>query len=134
MRKELLDLTIVKTGVEQVRVRHRPRLFFDNGPCYLSGELRKYLDEKNIKHIRGRPYHPMTQGKIERFHRSMKNVINLEKYYYPWNLEKHIEKFVNYYNYERYHEALNNLTPADVYAGKTEQILIKREEIKSVCN
>ena len=72
----------------------------------------------------------MTQGKIERFHRSMKNVINLKKYYYPWELEKQIEEFVNYYNYERYHEALNNMTPADVYAGRTEQILTKREEIK----
>jgi putative transposase len=128
--QEILDLAIAKTGVEQVKVRHRPRLLSDNGPCYLSGELKKYLVEKNIDHIRGRPYHPMTQGKIERFHRSMKNVINLEKYYYPWELEKHIEEFVQYYNHERYHESLNNLTPADVYAGRSRKILNKREEIK----
>ena len=128
--QELLDLAIAKTGVERVKVRHRPRLLSDNGPCYLSGELKKYLNDKDIRHIRGRPYHPMTQGKIERFHRSMKNVINLEKYFFPWELEKQIEEFVHYYNFERYHESLNNLTPADVYAGQSKRILNKRAEIK----
>lgn len=128
--QELLDLAIAKTGVEQVKVRHRPRLLSDNGPCYLSGDLQKYLEDKQIKHIRGRPYHPMTQGKIERFHRSMKNVINLEKYYFPWELEQQIEEFVRYYDFERCHESLNNLTPADVYAGQAKRILNKREEIK----
>jgi putative transposase len=87
---------IANTGVEQVKVRHRPRLLSDNRPCYLSGELKKYLHDKDIIHIRGRLYHPMTRGKIERFRRSMKNVINLEKYYYLWELEKQIEEFVNY--------------------------------------
>jgi putative transposase len=128
--QEILDLAITKTGIEQVKVRHRPRLLSDNGPCYISGELKKYLENKSIDHIRGRPYHPMTQGKIERFHRSMKNVINLEKYYYPWELEKQIGEFVQYYNNERYHESLNNLTPADVYAGRSIKILNAREEIK----
>ena len=128
--QELLDLAISKTGVTEVKVKHRPRLLSDNGPCYLSGQLQKYLADKNIAHIRGRPYHPMTQGKIERFHRSMKNVINLENYFYPWELEKRLEEFVTYYNHERYHESIDNLTPADVYAGRREKILDKREEIK----
>jgi hypothetical protein len=104
--QELLDLAIAKTGVEKIKVRHRPRLLSDNGPCYISGQLNDYLEDKQIKHIRGRPYHPMTQGKIERFHRSMKNVINLENYYYPWELEKQLEQFVHYYNYQRYHESI----------------------------
>jgi len=72
----------------------------------------------------------MTQGKIERFHRSLKNVINLDNYYYPWELEKQLEEFVNYYNHERYHESINNLTPADVYGGKKEKVLNERAEIK----
>ena len=101
-----------------------------NGPCYISGQLQNYLQEKKMDHIRGRPYHPMTQGKIERFHRSMKNVINLENYYYPWELEIQLEKFVEYYNHERYHESINNLTPADVDAGRRKEILNEREEIK----
>jgi putative transposase len=128
--QEILDLAIAKTGVEQVKVRHRPRLLSDNGPCYISGELKQYLADKKIDHIRGRPYHPITQGKIERFHRSMKNVINLEKYYFPRELEKQIGEFVHSYNYERYHESLNNLTPANIYAGQSINILNKRVEIK----
>ena len=69
-------------------------------------------------HTRGAPYHPMTQGKIERYHRSMKNVVKLEHYYYPWELEKVIAKWVEHYNHERYHESLDNVTPADVYEGR----------------
>ena len=128
--QELLDLAIAKTGITKIKVRHRPRLLSDNGPCYVSGQLKNYLKERKIDHISGRPYHPMTQGKIERFHRSLKNVINLDKYYYPWELENQLEKFVEYYNHERYHESINNLTPADVYAGRMEKILNEREEIK----
>jgi transposase InsO family protein len=88
--QELLDQAIAKTGLTEIRIRHRPRLLSDNGPCYVSGQLKNYLREREIKHIRGRPYHPMTQGKIERFHRSLKNVINLDKYYYPWELVRRI--------------------------------------------
>ena len=72
----------------------------------------------------------MTQGKIERYHRSMKNIINLDHYYLPGELEKEIEAFVNFYNNERYHEAINNLKPVDVYNGKSFEILDRREEIK----
>ena len=128
--QDLLDLAIAKTGITKIKVRHRPRLLSDNGSCYISGQLQKYLKERQIDHIRGQPYHPMTQGKIERFHRSLKNVINLENYYYPWKLEKQLEEFVNYYNHERYHESIDNLTPADVYAGLREKVLNEREKIK----
>jgi len=128
--QDLLDLAIAKTGITKIKVRHRPRLLSDNGSCYISGQLQKYLKERQIDHIRGQPYHPMTQGKIERFHRSLKNVINLENYYYPWELEKQLEEFVNYYNHERYHESIDNLTPADVYAGLREKVLNEREKIK----
>jgi transposase InsO family protein len=128
--KELLDLAIIKTGVDRIKVRNRPRLLSDNGPCYISKELKEFMREKELAHIRGRPYHPMTQGKIERYHRSMKNIINLNHYYLPGELEKEIEAFVNFYNNERYHESLNNLKPVDVYNGKSFEILDRREEIK----
>ena len=84
---ETLDLARAKTGVDRVRVAHRPRLLSDNGPCYVSGELADYLETHKITHTRGAPYHPMTQGKIERYHRSMKNVVKLEHYYSPWEFE-----------------------------------------------
>ncbi len=107
--KKTLDLAIARTGVSQVVVHHRPRLLSDNGPCYLSRELRDYLEKQGLEHTRSAPYHPMTQGKIERYHRSLKNLINLQHYYLPGELETEIERFVKYYNHQRYHESLNDL-------------------------
>jgi len=72
----------------------------------------------------------MTQGKIERNHRSMKNVVKLQNYYFPWELEQELSRFVDYYNNHRYHESLNNVTPADVYFGRNREILTKRDQIK----
>lgn len=128
--KETLDIAVEKTGVTQVHVRHRPRLLSDNGPCYLSHELKEYLNDRGIKHTRGAPFHPQTQGKIERYHRSIKNIINLQNYYSPEELEKEMEAFVEHYNNHRYHESLNNLTPADVYNGRDKKIISMREKIK----
>jgi transposase InsO family protein len=128
--KETLDRAVEKTGVTDARVRHRPRLLSDNGPAYVSKELETYLAEKEIGHTRGRPYHPMTQGKIERYHRTMKNVVTLENYHAPWELEQELERFVHQYNHKRYHESLNNLTPADVYHGRDREITTARALVK----
>jgi putative transposase len=125
-----LDLAIATTGVQQVTVKHRPRLLSDNGPAYLSGDLAAYLQTQGIQHTRGAPYHPMTQGKIERWHRSLKNVICLEHHYFPWQLEQAIAAFVQHYNHLRYHEALDNLTPAGVYFGRRGEVITQREVIK----
>jgi putative transposase len=127
---ETLDQAIAITGIDQVKVRHRPRLLSDNGPAYVSGELRDYLKDRKMDHTRGRPYHPQTQGKIERYHRTMKNVVKLEHYYFPWELEAALRDFVAYYNNERYHESLDNVTPADVYFGRQYEVLTKRDKIK----
>lgn len=119
------------TGLTKAKVYHKPRLLSDNGPCYISGELREWLQKQQMEHTRGAPYHPMTQGKIERYHRSMKNVVKLEHYYFPWELEKAIADWVEHYNHERYHESLDNVTPADVYYGRRNDILDQRAIIKS---
>lgn len=108
----------------------RPKLLSDNGACYIASELKDYLNEKGITQVHGKINHPQTQGKIERYHRSMKNVVKLDHYFCPEELEQALEQFVNYYNHQRYHESLNNVTPADVYFGKQEQILKRREKIK----
>jgi putative transposase len=83
-----------------------------------------------MTHTRGKPYHPMTQGKIERYHRSLKNQILLENYYLPGQLEARLAEFVDHYNLRRYHESLNNLPPADVYFGRGQTILTRRQNIK----
>src|SRR6201997_1780579 len=125
-----LDMALEASGLGQEKVIHRPRLLSDNGSSYISSELGKWLEDNGIRHIRSRPYHPMTQGKIERYHRSMKNRILLENYFLPGDLEQGIEEFVSYYNNCRYHESLDNLTPADGYFGRGQVILKRREKIK----
>ena len=127
---DTLNDALAFTGLNEVRVKHKPRLLSGNGPSYIAGELKRYLSDQGMTHTRGRPYHPMTQGKIERWHRSMKNQVLLENYYLPGDLECSINRFVEYYNHERYHESLKNLTPADVFTGTGQQILDTRSKIK----
>jgi len=128
--KETIDMAISESGVDHAYIRHRPRLLSDNGPCYISGELKNYLIDNGMTHTRGKPYHPQTQGKIERYHRSMKNILLLDNYYSPDDLKQQIESFVEYYNYERYHESLDNVTPVDVYTGRATLIIERRQLIK----
>jgi transposase InsO family protein len=128
--KETIEAAIEFTGVGDPTVMHRPRLLSDNGPCYVSKALKEYLEQEGISHTRGKPYHPMTQGKIERYHRSMKNILLLENYYSPDELTDQLDLFIDYYNNGRYHEALNNLTPADVYYGRGRDNLVRQKRIK----
>ena len=127
---DTLNRALDFTGLDEVTAKHKPRLLNDNGPCYLSSDLADYLADNGMTHSRGKPYHPQTQGKIERWHRYMKNQILLNNYYLPSELQEHIQRFVTYYNHERYHESLDNLTPADVYYGRGQQIREERERIK----
>jgi len=117
-RARLKALEGENRGLDQVHVVHRPRLFSDNGSSYISGDLAEWLSDRNIEHIRGATCHPQTQGKIERWHQTLKNRILLENYYLPGDLKAKIGAFVDHYNRRRYHESLNNLTPADVYCGR----------------
>ena len=127
---ETLELALVASGCAQPCVRHRPRLLSDNGPCYIAGELAQWLDKQAMDHVRGAPCHPQTQGKIERWHQTLKNRILLENYYLPGDLEAQVGAFVHHYNHQRCHESLRNLTPADVYFGRGQTILLDRERIK----
>ncbi len=127
---DTLELALQASGLERANLAHRPRLLSDNGPSYISGDLAEWLDARDMKHTRGAPYHPMTQGKIERWHQTLKNRILLENYYLPGDLETRIGAFVEHYNHHRYHESISNLTPADVYFGRSHIILLEREKIK----
>jgi putative transposase len=127
---ETLDLALATSGLDQVRVRHRPRLLTDNGSSQIAGDLATWLKGKGMAHIRGAPRHPQTQGKIKRWHQTLKNRILLEHYYLPGALEEQVGAFVEHHNHGRAHESLGNLTPADVHLGRGEAILAERERIK----
>ena len=129
--KQTLDIAIAKTGVKHVHVLQRPRLLSDNGSAFVASELKKYLDEHQMRHIRSKAYHPMTQGKIERYFRSMKNLILLDLYYSPEDLRSRLGEWVDYYNDHRYHEAIDNVTPSDKYFGRDREIIAQRKKTKA---
>lgn len=127
---DTLELALAASGCSTARVRHHPRLLSDNGPSYISGEIATWLAGEGMEHIRGAPCHPQTQGKIERWHQTLKDRILLENHHLPGELEARIAGFVEHYNHRRAHESLDNLTPADVYFGRGRAILLERERIK----
>jgi putative transposase len=104
-----LELALQASGLDQTELADRPRLLSDNGSSYIAGDLANWLGARNIKHLRGAPYHPMTQGKIERWHQTLKNRILLENYFLPGDLETQIAAFVDDYNHRRYHESIDNV-------------------------
>ena len=93
-----LDLALAASGLDHMTVVHRPRLLSDNGSSYVASDHADWLDKQNIEHVRGAPYHPQTQGKIERWHQTLKNRILLEHYYLPGDLERQVAAFVAHYN------------------------------------
>ncbi|TXH01518.1 MAG: IS3 family transposase, partial [Rhodocyclaceae bacterium] len=127
---DTLDMALQASGCDSAKVIHKPRLLSDNGPSYIAGELADYIEAQRMSHVRGAPFQPQTQGKIERWHKTLKNRILLENYFLPGDLERQIEVFVEHYNHQRYHESLNNVTPADAYFGRAETIIKQRERIK----
>ena len=127
---DTLELALTASGCDSARVLHKPKLLSDNGPSYIASELAEWIDANGMSHVRGAPLHPQTQGKIERWHQTLKNRILLENYFLPGDLERQIEAFVEHYNHRRYHESLGNVTPADAYFGRASAIIEQRERIK----
>jgi transposase InsO family protein len=101
--------------------RH-PIVLTDNGPAFKGFVLGDYLENRGMRHIYGRPYHPQTQGKVERVNRTFKDHIYVHEYNSPDELQKALRETADWYN-NRPHEAHQNVSPNDVYAGRKEEIL-----------
>jgi len=127
---EVVQEAVDATGMTDVPVENRTRLLSDNGAGYVSRSFRDYLHLVGIRHILAAPYHPQTNGKLERYHQSIKREVNQVPYGLPGQLERAIADFVDYYNYRRYHKALGNVAPADVLYDRREQILQRRKEVQ----
>jgi putative transposase len=128
---EVVQKAVDATAMTDVPVENRTRLLSDNGAGYVSRAFRDYLGLVGIRHILAAPYHPQTNGKVERYQQSLKKQVNQLPYEFPSQLEKAIADFVAYYNYRRYHKALGNVTPADILYGRREEILKHRKEVQT---
>jgi transposase InsO family protein len=128
---DVVQQAVDMTGMTDVPVEDRTVLLSDNGPGYLSRQFGEYLRLVGIRHIIASPYHPQTNGKIERYHRTIKGEINLVPYGMPGELDEAITAFIEYYNYGRYHEGLGDVTPYDVYTGRHLEVIQRRKEAKS---
>jgi len=128
---DVVQKAVDATGTTDIPVENRTTLLSDNGAGYVSRQFGEYLRLVGVRHIVASPYHPQTNGKIERYHRSLKGEINQLPYDMPSALEKAIADFIDYYNYRRYHEGLGDVTPYDVYMGRHLDILSKRKEAKN---
>jgi putative transposase len=127
---EVVQEAIDATGMTDVPVEDRTKLLSDNGPGYISRAFRDYLHLVGIGHILAAPFHPQTNGKVERYQQSLKREVNQLPYEAPGQLDKAIADFVDYYNYRRYHKALGDVTPADVLYGRRETIIQHRKEVR----
>ena len=127
---EVVQQAVEWTGMDQVPVEDRTRFLSDRGPGFLARALEDYLRMLEIRHIYCAPYHPQTNGKLERFHETLKARLNLLVFASPEALRAAMAEFIEFYNYHRYHEGIGNVTPADVYYGRREEILKRRKEQK----
>ncbi len=128
---ETLELALRATNMNGDTVAASPKLLSDNGGPYQSREFAKYLSKNGITHTHGRPYHPQTQGKIERWHRTLKTDVNCSTCVNPDELKVRINDFIVRYNSEYKHMSLNNITPLDVYTEKSQLIVEKRNQTKA---
>jgi RNA-directed DNA polymerase len=127
---EVVQQAVEWTGMVQVPVENRTRLLSDRGPGFLARALEDYLRMLEIRHIYCSPYHPQTNGKLERFHETLKARLNLLVFTSPEELRAAMAEFIEFYKHRRYHEGIGNVTPADVYYGRREEILKRRKEQK----
>jgi putative transposase len=128
---EVVQEAVDATGMTDVPVDDRTKLLSDNGPGYLSRAFRDYLHLVGIRHILAAPFHPQTNGKMERYQQTVKREVNQIPYELPGQLVSAIANFVMYYNFRRYHKALGDVTPADVLYGRREQVLQRRKEVQA---
>ena len=84
---DTLNLTLKASVCDSAKVVHKPRFLSDSGSFYISGDLATWLKDHGMDHVRGAPYHPQTQGKIEQWHQTLKNRVLLENNCLPGGLE-----------------------------------------------
>ena len=121
----------IETILQRAKEMHpgvTPRVITDNGPQFISNDFKQFIRISGMTHVRTSPYYPQSNGKIERYHRTIKSDCIRPKT--PLSLEdarRAVTDFVATYNNERLHSALGYITPADMMAGRAKAIHEQRD-------
>jgi transposase InsO family protein len=125
-----LKLALQASGLDQADADRWPRLLYEEGPSFVPNDLSEWLEAQGMRYTRSKPYHSITQRKIEQWHQTFKNHILIVNYDLPGELQAKSVHFVDHYNPRRDHESLDNCTPADVYFGRGARMQKRRKDVK----
>ncbi len=129
--REAMKEVDVETIVQRAREKFpglAPRIISDNGPLFIAREFQSYVRLCGMTHVRTSPYYPQSNGKIERWHKTMKSTAIRPNS--PQTLPEAqalVDRFVHDYNHDRLHSAIGFITPADYLAGRAKEIWTERD-------
>lgn len=123
------DVEIVLQKAAEKFPNAKPRIISDNGPQFISMDFKSFIRSNGFTHVRTSPYHPQSNGKLERLHGTLKQEeIRKNSYLSIDDARNRIKSYVDYYNTERLHSAIAYLTPEDVLKNRTEKRLGDRQQ------
>jgi transposase InsO family protein len=129
--RERMTEADIETILQRARERYpdaRPRIISDNGPQFIARDFKEFIRIWGMTHVKTSPYYPQSNGKIERWHRSLKS--ECIRPGVPLSLidaRRLVENYVRHYNEVRLHSAIGYVTPADKLAGRDQAILAERD-------
>ena len=122
------DVEIIVQRALEAFPECQPRIISDNGPQFIANDFKAFIKVKGMDHVRTSPYYPQSNGKLERWHKSLKRECIRPKT--PLDLDdakRLVSDYVHEYNHQRLHSAISYVAPADKLAGKALEILADRE-------
>jgi putative transposase len=122
------DIEIILQGAKEKHPQARPRIITDNGPQFIARDFKEFIRISGMTHVRTSPYYPQSNGKLERWHKSLKaECIRPGAPLTPQDARRLIEQYVDHYNTVRLHSAIGFITPADMLAGRQTEIHAARD-------
>jgi len=124
----------------KVKTKQKPKFLSDKGVCYVLNEVKMYLkDQLKMKQVHGKPMHPQTQGKIERYHKTMKNVVKLNHFYHREELTQELNEFVENYNNNKVSRAFKKLNTSrcimvDLIKYLNKELLLNKKQLRKEGN